>query len=232
MKYNFSFNSANYDFWELYETIKKYYPIGIAQREGRGIYNEYPGIKELISIVIENVHDNNNYTERWVNFTDAIGKDLDKEVIGTTYGQAPSFSASIILERNEVGDCLHSKELHFSVSLLGKFFQIYGLDTTIILEKNDQGGYSAVNVVTVSPFEEFKESFEFVEKKIKNKYPTHRIVPFASGQTIINGLQVSYLDDEICSVNMAIFNHFLRDAYMPRFTRGDPYYGSEYWKRP
>ena len=41
MKHNFSFSSHEYNFWEIYQAIMKYYPIGIDRGEGGGIYFEY-----------------------------------------------------------------------------------------------------------------------------------------------------------------------------------------------
>lgn len=231
MRHNFSFNSDVYDFWEIYEAIKKYYPIGLERGQGDGIYFEYSGIKELEKIVVENIHDDKNFNARWEDFAKEIGKELNQEIIGTTYGQAPSFSSSVILERNTLGNCFHTKELHFSVSLIGNFFQIYGIDTTRIMEKNGDYGYSVVNVVTTSPFEEFKSTFEFVEFKLEQKYPKHRIVPFFIGQSILPGLQVRYLNDEICSINMAIFNQFLSEDNITKCERGDRFYGMDKWKR-
>ena len=225
----FSFNSDKYDLWEIYETIKKFYPIGIGKMDGGGIYLEYPGIKALEKIVIENIHDRKNYTERWVDFTKDLATKIDLGFVGTTFGQAPSFSASLVLSRNQVENCLHNKELHFSVSLIGNYFQIYGLDTTRIMEKDGDSGYSAVNVVTTSPFEEFKEAYDFVEHHIRTRYPNHRLVPFAFGQQIISGLQVRYLDNELCSANMAIFNGVLREENISEFARGDRYYGMDNW---
>lgn len=231
MQLSFSFNCEEYDLWEIYETIKKYYPIGISREEGIGIYFEYSGIKELEKIIVENIHDDKKYNENWGAFTEELGIELNLKMEGTTYGQAPSFSSSIILESNKMGVCHHTKELHFSVSLIGNFFQIYGLDRTLIREINLSRGYSVINVVTTSPFEEFKETFEIVEKKIQEKYPTHRIIPFAFGQAIINGLQVRYVDAEICSINMALFNHFLSEENISKSTRGNKYYGIDKWKK-
>ena len=229
MKFNFSFNSNTHDFWDIYESIKKYYPIGLEQREGKGNYYEYKGIKELEKIVVENVHDNKNFKERWSKFTEEIGNELNKEIIGTTYGQAPSFSSSIILLRNRIENCIHTKALHFSVSFVGDYFQIYGLDSTTILEEKEKKGYSSVNVVTTSPFEEYKETFEYVEQKLREKYPNYKMIPFAFGQTIINGLQVRYLNDENCSINKALFNHFLSEENISRSKRGDRHYGKDDW---
>src|SRR5690606_5680575 len=158
----FSFNSHTHDLWEIYEAIKKHYPIGIRKNEGRGIYGSYPGLKEYEKALVINIHDDNNYRTHWVRFTDEIGQEFGKEMQGTTYGQAPSFSAFMILERHQFGDCIHSKELHFAVSLLGKFFQIYGVDVTRILDEKGGISYSCINVITPSPFQKFSASFEFV----------------------------------------------------------------------
>ncbi len=60
MHFNFSFNLAKYDLWEIYRVIQKYYPIGIMRVED-GIYFEYPGIKEYVKILVENIHDSKNF---------------------------------------------------------------------------------------------------------------------------------------------------------------------------
>ncbi len=231
MEPNFSFNTQSHDYWEIYESIRKYYPIGLERKEGKGIYFKYPGKKKLEDIIVENVHDDQNYQERWVKFTEGIGRELREEIIGTTYGQAPSFSSSIILERNQHKSCRHSKELHFAVSFVGGFFQIYGIDMTTIVEEDDLRGYPSINVVTTSPFLEFREAFELVERRLRERYTGYRIVPFWIGQTVIHGLEVAYLDDKNCTINQALFNNFLGDDKLTRSIRGDRYYGERDWRR-
>ncbi len=179
--------------------------------------------------MVENTHDQGIFQHRWKNFTGQIDEETGKEIDGTTYGQAPSFSSALIIQKNKVENCTHCKELHFSVSLLGDFYQIYGLDTTVILDQKEGKAYSAVNVVTTSPFEEFADVFKLVERKIKEKYPNYKIIPFGLGQLIIKGLQVRYLNDEDCSVNKALFNHFLSEENISTYTRGNVYYGKEKW---
>lgn len=230
MSHNFGFNSTTHNYWDIYEIIKRYYPIGINQNEGRGIHNKYNGLKELEAIIVENIHVAENYRSRWTNFTRMIGNELEKQIEGRTYGQAPSFSSSILLESNQIENCLHSKELHFSVSLIGEFYQIYGLDLTTVIEQNEDVGYSSINVITTSPFEEFRDSFELVEDKILEKHPTHRIIPFSIGQSVLKGLQVGYIDDENCSINQALFNHFLGEENLTKSIRGNKYYGESKWE--
>ena len=231
MKHNFSFNSGKYDLWPIYEAIKSYYPIGITRGDEVGIYFEYPGIEELEKIVVDNIHDRKTLTKRWSNFTKAIGEEIGLEIVGTTYGQAPSFSSSLILQKNQTGTCLHNKELHFTVSLIGPFFQIYGLDSTWITQQDGHTAYPSGNVVTASPIDEYKEIFEFVEDKIRSQFTDYRFVPFGIGQNTITGLQVRYLDDKDCTIYQALFNHLLNDIYVTRFTKGNQYYGMKDWKK-
>lgn len=234
----FSFNSDLYDLWEIYDAIKSFYPLGIPRGEGGGVYFEYAGIKKLEQIVVENIHDENNFKNRWANYRNELAEKLEKEVIGKTYGQSPSFCSSVVLERNEIGNCTHLKELYFAVSLVGNFFSIYGLDSTLILEDQESfKGYQVANMVTTSPFKECEKVFSTVENSIRERYPTYKMVPFAFGQQIIDGLQVRYSDAEVCSIHMALFNDFVQprnnfkftQGHVVDYTRGDDYYGLEDW---
>ena len=236
----FGFNSHKYDLWEIYEGIKSYYPIGIARGEGVGLFFEYSGLKKLGEIIVDNVHNEKNFKKRWTNYTDELKKILKKDIIGTTYGQAPSFSSSIIVEKNVVGTCTHLKELHFAISFVGNFFTIYGLDSTRILdEKGDYKGYHVANVLTASPFKELEKDFLLLENSIRKKYPEHKMIPYGFGQQIVDGLQVGYSDAEVCSVHMALFNDIIQPKNNFRFTqghvvehtRGDVYYGLDDWKK-
>lgn len=234
----FNFNSSVYNLWEIYDGIKSFYPIGIRQGEGVGIYFEYSGLKKLENIIFDNVHVEKNYQSRWSDFTKNLENIFQKDIIGTTYGQAPSFSSSIIIERNIVGNCTHFKELYFAVSFIGNFFTIYGLDSTRILEeKGDSKTYHVANVATASPFKEYKNDFLLLENIIRKRYPNHKMVPYEFGQQILDGLQVRYSDAEVCSIQMALFDAKIKPRNNSRFTqghfvdytRGDVYYGLKDW---
>lgn len=231
MNYNFSFNTKTHDFWPIYEAIKKYYPIGIQKgEEDRGIYHKYHGIELLEKIVVENIHNRENYERMWTSFEKHLSKRLNKRIEGTTMGQAPSLSSSITLTNTTNDDnCTHYKKIYFSVSLLGQFYQIYGTEETTIQKGIYR--YTATNVVITSPIEEFKALFESLEAEIQNKYPTYKIVPFKISQAIINGLEVRYLNDKNCSVNKALFNNYLDLFVLNGRTRGDTSYGYDKWKK-
>ena len=59
----FSFRTDRYDFWPIYDALRKFYPIGIENHEG-GIFYKYPGILALEKILVENVHDQSNYKKK------------------------------------------------------------------------------------------------------------------------------------------------------------------------
>ena len=49
----------------------------------------YPGLKELEHRIVENIHQAENFSDRWKSFTKELEKELGKEIVGTTNGQAP-----------------------------------------------------------------------------------------------------------------------------------------------
>ena len=223
---HYDFN--NYNFFDLYSRIKKFYPIGIQKIEG-GLYDQYEGIKELNSLIIEFIHDKVKFNE-WKLFCEEIGKKLDRPVIGTTYGVGPSLSCSFNLELSEYDTCTHIKSIHFSVSLLGNFIQIYGKDRTCITAYDKNKIYPSTNALTVSPIDDFNEPFHLIRGVLKDRYPNHKLVPYYIGQLSIEGLQVTYLDDNHCTINEALFDNLLNSTYGSKFTRGDTQFGLEEWR--
>ena len=104
----FYYNLNKYNFNLILDAIKKYYPIGLTES-----YYGYPGLKELASITIDNVHDENNFKKRWQEFEDEIRIKARKPVVGTTFGQRPCFSALIDLGKFTADNLIRFKELQF-----------------------------------------------------------------------------------------------------------------------
>jgi hypothetical protein len=228
MRINFSFNSAINDLWEIYEVIQNFYPIGV-DKQIKGTYFDYKGIKELQKSIIENINDEVSFQNNWVSFCDEIENSVQLKIIGHTYGLSPSYSSCVQVKYLQIENCIYTQELYFSISLLGNFFQIYGIDKTYIIEANSPKGYFASNVVTTSPFLEYKEIFEQVESKIREKYPSHKLIPYAFGKSFINGLEVTYCDNKNCDVFTALFNNYLNN-HEEFMVRGDRYYGIDDWR--
>ena len=219
------FNSGKFDFWKIYDAIKRFYPIGVKIDENK-IYFSYPGLKELEDIVVDNIHDDNHFSERWGSFTKAIEKEIGKEIIGTTSGQAPSFSSYVLLDTISVDDLTRTKELHFFVSLVGPFYTIVGQDNSEV-KIYDNRSYKSTSYLVVSPEREFADSFKFICDKIENRFRGFRFVPFEICKQTIEGLYVRYSDENLNSVFHALFNNQV-DLTVGRQI-GNDYFKSEDW---
>ncbi|MCC7401708.1 MAG: hypothetical protein IT214_09500 [Chitinophagaceae bacterium] len=219
------FNSDKFDFWKINEAIKYYYPIGVKKDESK-MYFSYPGLKELEDIVVDNIHDDNHFIKRWVNFNKEIEKEIGKEIIGTTYGQAPSFSSYVLLDTVSVGDLTRTKELHFFVSLVGPFYSVVGQDNNAI-KIDDHRSYKSTNYLVVSPEREFADIFKVLCEKIEIRFKCFRFVPFEICQQTIEGLSVRYTDENLNSIFHALFNNHVDLTIMRKF--GNDYFKAEDW---
>jgi hypothetical protein len=219
------FNSDKFDFWKVYDAIKSFYHIGIKKDESK-MYFSYPGLKELENIIVDNIHNDKHFVERWDNFTKEIESEIGKEIIGTTYGQAPSFSSYVLLDTTSVDNLTRTKELHFFVSLVGPFYTIIGQDNnTVKLEEHKN--YRSTSYLVVSPENEFADIFKLLCDKIENRFRNFRFIPFELCKQIINGLDVRYSDENLNSVFHALFNNHVDLTVWRKI--GNDYFKSEDW---
>ena len=117
------FNNDKFDFWKVYDSIKRFYPIGVRKNERR-LYYSYRGLKDLTAIIVDKTQDEKQF-ESWELFTREIESEISKEITGTTYGQAPSFSSFVLLEKTTLDNLIRTKELHFFVSLVATILHHY-----------------------------------------------------------------------------------------------------------
>jgi hypothetical protein len=235
MTENFSFNIKAHNFWSIYESIKNYYPIGI-ENDYPGIFFDYWGIKNLEEIVAARVHDAKNYQLEWKDYCDELSEEIKLPIVGTTYGQAPSFSAYIELKKENGVSCDYSEELHFAVSFVGSFYSIIGQSTTVVHHLKDEGRsyYPVVNRITVSPDKHSEKYFNFLKAKLESRFKGHRFVPYYINKQILQGLRVRYRDDKINRIYHALFNDIVRfsgqENHEP-LIMGDEFYRYEEWAR-
>lgn len=220
------FNSDKFDFWKIYESIKHFYPIGIKKDKSK-MYYSYSGLNELEGIVVDNIHDGNNFNSRWEDFTKQIEGQIGKEIVGTTYGQAPSFSSFVLLDRISLDNLTRTKELHFFVSLVGPFYTIVGQDNNTV--KIGDSHYRSTSYLVVSPENEFADTFRLLCDNIEKRFNGFRFVPFEICKQTIDGLDVRYSDENLNAVFHALFNNHI-DLTTWR-TIGNDYYKSEDWIR-
>jgi hypothetical protein len=201
----FYFNSNKFNFWPVYDAIKKFYPIGIESEEP-DLLSQYHGIKELESIIVDNTHDQNNFHSRWETFEEILTNLTHKRLTGTTYGQAPSFSACIEIENIVLPDRQIIKEVFFAVSFVGPFYTAIGRDKCLI-NLPETGFIDSTNYIVISPEGEFKETFDLVCNQIEEKFQNFRFVPFEILSQELKGLEVHYSGEHSNKVFHAIFNH-------------------------
>ena len=235
MNYNFSFRTDRYNFWPIYQALKTYYPLGIERREG-GIYFKYPGIAELGKLVVENIHEKENYQSRWRDLTSKWSTELDHKIISTTYGQEPSFSAYVELQNEETSERIFEKRIHFAVSLIGPFYTLFATDLTTLIEPDPDipvasqkygRRYQQTHRSIISPYKEYSDLFVRLRSLIENDFENHKFVPYTMHSAVLNGLQVRYRDDRLNRVYHGLFNqHFDFSSTVV----GDKYqYGFDQW---
>lgn len=224
MKPIFNFNSGRYNFWPVYDAIKEYYPIGL-RGASSSVYFEYPGIKRLEEIVVDNIHVRSHFWERWSRVKRKWQKEIGKPIRETTYGQAPSFSGYVEVFRKKVNDCVLSKELHLAVSLVGPFYTLFGLDNTTLIE--DERYYPQTHRVVIAPTSRYSTYFAPLRAEIEKDFAGYRFVPYFIHRMFIEGLRVRYRDDAENRVYHALFNE---NFTFNRPIVGDEYdYGTDQW---
>jgi hypothetical protein len=223
MTFNFDFDK--YNFWDIYDCIKKYYPIGIPKPEEHNqFYFSYSGLKDLSKIIYDNIHVESNFKKEWEKLNLQIETETRKSIINTTYGQVPCFSSLIELQKVTLDKLTRVKQLHIFVSLIGPFYTIIGEDSNII--KTSNSFFRTTNFLTVSPQDEYSESFFLVADLIESKFKDYRFVPFAILEQKIEGLAIRYNDEP----SNAIFNAlFLPIVDLNARTFGNVAFRSEDW---
>lgn len=235
MNDNFSFNNKDYNFWPIYESIKTYYPIGI-ENDYPGIFFDYWGLKKLEDIVVSKVHDKKNYRLEWKDYWEAASQEIKLPIIGTTYGQAPSFSGYIELKNEKGATCDYQEELHFAVSFIGPFYTIIGQSATVVNHQQDdlQHHYRAINRITVSPDDHTQKYFDFLSDRIESKFKGYKFIPYYINKQTLKGLRVRYRDEKENRIYHALFNdivHFPDYGKYDPLTMGDEFYRSKDWAR-
>ena len=232
MNYPFAFNDDLFDFWPIYEALQRYYPLGMKKERGNGYYR-YPGTKAKEKLLVEYVHNREAYQKGWVHFCQYIEGEIGLPVASTTLGQAPSLGAEVVLLDQTMNHVKHVRSLRFNISLLGPFYQIFGVDKTYLIEAENQTPLQqfVVNLVTPSPHGAFEVVFSEIEKLIQERHPDYRILPFFVHQMYVDGLQVAYNDEAVGTVGEALFDDFLRlHEYAP--LDRETQYGASLWVRP
>lgn len=180
------------NFPEIYNCIKKYYPIRSTREDEN--YFSYSGITALNEIIQKNIAHNECYETEWnTGFLEKLKLKLDfKEICSTTAGLVPNFSGVVRLKN----DLESRTELHFYKSLIGNYFTIEVLEN-IHLKKTLHPIFGkrkiwAIENIITSPVGEYEEIFLKVYESIVEKYKDAKFLPYIFDIYKVNDLDVPY----------------------------------------
>ena len=221
-------NNSNELYQEIGATIKEFYPLG-SDRDSRA-YNEHAGILKINDQINSQMLHYNSYMKPWKLFLKSLPRGYKSSVQNNSFAHEISFSGKITLDTFKNEKVIIEKSLHFSVSGLAKYFNIHGIDETCILLKEDKdsynrGAYYAINAVTVSPYMEFENPFNYVFKSITEHFPDYKFIPFNICQAFVKGLQTPHSNLQECTVYNALFRD-VYDCSCIQQLRGDWYFES------
>ncbi|SJZ60417.1 hypothetical protein SAMN04488132_10389 [Sediminibacterium ginsengisoli] len=219
------FQLKKFDFGEIQNAIQMCYPAD-AEKETTDS-DHCPASQTLSTLIAEQFYDNGIFFTRWNNFTDQVAEITGLPLQGTTYGQAPSFSAFITLEKQVSGNFTRTKELHFFISIAGKFYTVIGKDNSALVV--DQQHFRSTTCMIISPVHEYATAFQQLTDAIEKEYSDYRFVPFEVYRQPLRGLTTGYADEAPQTVFEAIFD---RSVLIPKYAPGlgDAYYKSENWR--
>ena len=190
----FRFNTDKFDFWPIYEAIKKYYPIGV--EIDPEFYRSYSGHAELINILSEKVHNDENYTSIWTNFENKLALNTGKTVIGTSYGQNFCYSATLVVTEEVHNNFTYRNLIHFFVSFLGPFYCVIGESQNELKINQDEqlprSGYLSTNYLVASPYGDFVSLFKTVEQFIEAAFEGYKFIPYWINEQVITGLYLHH----------------------------------------
>lgn len=220
----FYFNYEKYDFWNLYNCIHQFFPIGVPEGV-TAFYNDYPGMKLYNQIIKENIYKIGPQSVVWNNLLKVLKKEYAEQLLGTTTGITSCFCGKINLNNDKQGDLNRIQELHFYISLLGQFYTVVGMDLSEI--EIDEMVFRSTNLLIISPELNFKNSFITVTSRIEEIFKNFRFVPYTIYEQKITGLALPY-KLENCTVFDALFNDGI-DLGAKIF--GDKMYKNQQWKK-
>jgi hypothetical protein len=241
MNNRFWFNEETYDFWPIYETIKKFYPLAGDHGDEDDYRDESPETLLRGNTIYESVYSRSHYSAKWKEFKKYLQKEVSKKIETSHFLSFPCFEGRLVLEQKACKDVKWTKELHFSICLLGPYYTIIGLDKTQIKLERERifsenqepkwQNFSRAQAITVSPVFEYKEAFLLLQQKISSWFEGYKFVPYR-----INMMKVDGLFSEVNSANeslkgtvfSALFNSTVEiDARV----RGDEAYGYQEWRK-
>lgn len=227
------------DFTLIADTIKQYFPINEPRRLTSKTAASSPGFKRIGKIFNEEFLNQKAYREKWGKLTSHLKKAFKKPVHGHPDLSGAGFFGEMIIEEDKTPDFIRQKSLKFYVSVLGPFFSIHGVDSSITLLEielrgNDstKGAFAATHAITVSPVFEYQGPFNKLEDELRSFFPGYSFVPYVVGMSTIKNISVTDESRDPRSLDTIYEGLFGSRAVHDCPTRGNEYYGMNDWIKP
>jgi hypothetical protein len=229
----------DHDFTLISDTIKEYFPVDKPKRLTSKTVASSPGFKKIGKIVNEEFLDEKAYRDKWGNLTSKLKKVFKKPVHGHPDLSGGGFVGEVIIEEDEKTDFIRQKTLRFYVSILGPFFSIHGVDSSIALLEIDsgvsdfnKGNFAATHAITISPVFEYQEVFNKLEDALRSFFPGYLFVPYDVGMSTMKNISVADELRHSRSLDTIYEALFGLGAVHSCLTRGDEAYGMKDWVKP
>ncbi len=231
MRKYFSFNAKYYNYWPVYTTIGKYYPIGTDHITWPGFRQQNPGTIALNELIVHAFGDQQFAT--WRNFRQQIGETLQKETFDYSSIHFPAYTAEVILNTFKYKTVTHVQKLILSVSLAGPFFTLYGVDETAVAVYNAEGPdgmIRTINTIVTSPSGDFATAFKATEKLVREQFNGYKLLPLSISALYLKGHYNSFTEENENTVHASLFGNQLNDYGTEANYSGDEYYGWSEWR--
>ena len=208
---------------ELTELVLNHYPIGI-NKDNEPEYFKHNTIKELRNFIRDTTSKKFN---QWNDFLEVLSAELQLEIFGNTFGNRPSMAGTCVLNKHYYDSVFHVQTLVFSISIFGPYYEVFGIDSTGIIE-NGKPGYLKSNLITVSPMYEFEIPFLKIEEAIKSTYK-YKLIPYFVKTRTVRNIQSLNFSERHTNIGDALFGTHGDHKSLKSFIRGDKEYGSRQW---
>lgn len=238
--YLFPFNNnyRDHDFTLISDAIKGYFPIDNDRRLTPGEVVASRRYKKLSKIFKEQFPQQTTHNTKWGKLTSNLEKLFKNPVHGYPDLAGCGFFGEVTIEEEKNLHYIRKKLLRFYISLIGPFFAIHGMDSSIaLLEVEDYGDFSignfdAIHAITTSPVFEYHEPFNKLEYELRSFFPGYLFVPYDVGMSTIKNISIEDNLRDPRSLDTIYEGLFGIGAVHGCLTRGDKSYGLTDWVKP
>lgn len=204
-------------FYDIYQTIRKYYPIGIPTE--RYEYINDPGVAQLRNIRSEKIDDAAS-TNQWKALLTSLKEKLPKKyrVSSNNNPLDVSYNGMVLVQKEKCSMGVFVRELCFHISVLGPFFTLYGKDSAGINASDSVTSLGFFSpIIRVSPESKYEPLFPIVIQAIRQHYPDYQGVTFGYLEQTIKGLH----SESSLSDNMTLFEALFTSPPSNYMVRGN-----------